>query len=109
MADALAPEQLMQLAENGHVPKDVLLNALAPACRRSFMEACAAIERQFTADCDATKDPCLESGCSVDHEHGEACLQPILRAEADYQKACGAEWVKLFRTPQNRNEAWRNN
>ncbi len=25
----------------------------------------------------------------------------------DYHKACGAEWIKLFRKPQNRIDAWK--
>ena len=97
MTEMMTAEQLMRLAEDGQVSKDVMANALAPARRRAFLEACAAIERQFTEDCAEANDPCLESGCSIDHEHGEVCLQPLQRAEVEYRKACGAEWLKLFR------------
>jgi hypothetical protein len=59
--------------------------------------------------CGAKNDPCLESGCSIDHEAGETCLQPLLNAGIEYDKACAAEWFKLFQSPQNRVEAWRSN
>jgi hypothetical protein len=101
MADTNYPsrdsEQFMRLAEDGQVPKDVLANMLEPVSRRMYLEACASIERRYTEACDASGDPCLESGCSIDHEHGETCLQPLLRAEPEYLKACGAEWIKLFK------------
>ena len=102
MADTTYPhtdaEQFMRLAEQGQVPKDVLANMLEPASRRVYLEACAAIERQYTEACDATGDPCLESGCSIDHEHGEVCLQPLLRSDAEHQKACGEEWLKVYQS-----------
>ena len=88
-------EEMMQLAEEGQVPKEVLANMLVPERRRIYLEACAAIEREYAHGCGASGDPCLESGCSIDHEHGETCLQPLLRAEAEYLKACGAAWVTL--------------
>jgi hypothetical protein len=88
-------EQMLRLAEEGQVPKDVLASMLPPDRRKIFLDACAAIERQYASACGSSGDPCLESGCSVDHEHGETCLQPLLRAEAEYLKACGAAWVTL--------------
>lgn len=101
MADTTYPstdsEQFMRLAEGGQVPKDVLANMLEPGTRQSYLETCAAIEREYTEACDATGDPCLESGCSIDHDAGEVCLQPLLRAETEYQKACAAEWIKLVK------------
>jgi hypothetical protein len=90
-------EQFMRLAEDGQVPKDVLAEMLEPESRGIYLQACAAIERRYTEACDAAGDPCLESGCSVDHQHGEACLQPLLRAETEYHKACAAEWIRLFK------------
>jgi len=90
-------EQFMRQAEEGQVPKDVLANMLEPERRRIYLDACAEIERQYARECGSSGDPCLESGCSIDHEHGETCLQPLLRAEPEYLKACGAEWIKLMK------------
>jgi hypothetical protein len=87
----------MRQAEEGQVPKDVLANMLEPERRRIYLDACAEIERQYARECGSSGDPCLESGCSIDHEHGETCLQPLLRAEPEYLKACGAEWIKLMK------------
>ena len=104
-----AAEEFVRQALDGHMSKAEMAGMLEADSRRRYLEACAAIEREYTEACDATGDPCLESGCSIDHEHGEVCLQPLLRAEAEYQKACAAEWVKFFRDPQNRVDAWRQN
>ena len=100
-------EEFRRFAEEGKVTKEVLATMLEAKSRRQFLEACAAIERRYTAECDAANDPCLESGCSVDHEHGEACLQPLLRNAVEYRKACAAEWIKLFKSPENRIAEWR--
>ncbi len=70
------------------------------------MKACAAIERRYTEACIAKEDPCLESGCSVEGED-EICRQPLLNAGIEYQQACAAEWVRLFRASTNRIDAWR--
>lgn len=102
------PERLMDFAEEGHVPKDVLVKLLDLERRRFYLEACADIETKYTAECAAKSDPCLESGCSMDQTAGEICLQPLLNAGIDYDKACAAEWIKLFRSPQNRIDAWKN-
>ena len=100
------PEELMTLADQGLLPKSVLANLLDIEHRQAFLDACAAIEKKYTEDCTATNDPCLESGCAVE---GEICLQPLLRAGIEYHKACAAEWAKLFASPENRIQAWRNN
>jgi hypothetical protein len=100
MADTTYPrrvdEQFVRLAEEGQVQKDVLAGMLEPEIRRAYLETCATIERRYTEACDATGDPCLESGCSIDHEAGEVCLQPLLRDGSEYQKEIGAEWVRLY-------------
>ena len=70
-----------------------------PRTRRLFLDACARIEKAYTAECAATNDPCLESGCAIDQAAGEVCLQPLLRAGRDYDAACAAEWVKLVEGP----------
>ena len=102
------PKRLMQFAEGGHLSKGVLVNLLDVENRRPYLEACAAIEKKYTEECTARNDPCLESGCSIDQAAGEICLQPLLRAGVDYHKACAAEWIKLFRRPKNRIDAWKN-
>jgi hypothetical protein len=102
------PERLMHFAEDGHVPKEVLGRLLEVEGRQAYLEACTDIEKKYTAECAARNDPCLESGCSIDQAGGEICLQPLLKAGIDYHKACAAEWIKLFRNPENRIEAWKN-
>jgi hypothetical protein len=81
------------------VPRQVLVTLLDARRRRLFLEACARIEQAYTAECAATNDPCLESGCAIDHAAGEVCLQPLVRAGRDYDAACAAEWVKLVEGP----------
>ena len=100
-----SPEKLMDLANEGYLPKGVLQNLLDVERRRAFLDACAVIERKYTEDCTARNDPCLELGCAVE---GEICLQPLLRARIKYQKACAAEWIKLFGDPRNRSHTWKN-
>ena len=98
------PGKLMEFAAEGRLPKSVLLQLLAAETRRTYLEACAAIEKQYTDECAASKDPCLESGCAVE---GEVCLQPLLRDGSGYRKKCAAVWIELFANPRNRVEAWR--
>ena len=100
MDDTLeTPERLMALAAEGRLTKHALATRLAAQPRQVFLEACAVIERKYTEDCAASKDLCLESGCSM---AGEVCLQPLLKAGTEYHKACAAEWVKLFANRENR-------
>src|SRR4026208_354399 len=84
------PEALMKVAEQGRLSKGVLVSLLDIGHRHAFLDACAAIEKKYTDEC-ASNDPCLESGCAV---QGEICLQPLLRAENEYHRACAAEWIK---------------
>ena len=99
MDDALeTPEHLVARAAEGRLTKHALATRLASRPRQVFLDACAVIERKYTDDC-ATKDPCLDAGCSMDHE---VCLQPLLRAGTAYHKACAVEWAKLYANPQNR-------
>lgn len=99
------PEKLMKFAREGRLPKAVLMSLLSPDKAKPYLEACAVIEKRFTEECTAAADPCLEPGCAVE---GEICLQPLLRAEVDYRKACGTEWSRLFEDPRHRAETWRN-
>ena len=102
-----SPDRLMRFAEQGHLPKHVLVNLLSIDQRQPYLEACAQIERRYTEACTAKDEPCLESGCSVEGE-GEICLQPLVNAGIEYQQACAAEWIKLFRVSRNRIDAWKN-
>ena len=97
-------DRLMKSAEAGQLDKHELAELLASHSRPAFLEACEAIEKRIRADCAATGDPCLSDGCAI--ESDETCLQAVLKTGPDYQKACGAVWIELFRDPRNRNESW---
>src|SRR5262249_4136843 len=103
--DGTNPQAFMRFAAEGRLPKDILMGLLALERREAYAKACEAIEKKYTDECAAKKDPCLESGCAVE---GEVCLEALLRAGTDYHKACAAEWIKLFANPRNRIDAWRN-
>ena len=92
------PEHLMAMAAEGRLTKHSLATSLTEPARQKFLAACVVIEQKYTDEC-AVKDPCLDAGCSMDHE---VCLQPLLRAGTEYHKACAAEWVKLFAIRENR-------
>jgi hypothetical protein len=96
-------DTLMTDAAEGRLPKHVLAELLAPEWRAQFLAACASLEKQYTDVCIAKNDPCLESGCAL---VGETCLEPLLEEGTDYQKACGAEWVRLFANAGHRAEGW---
>jgi hypothetical protein len=98
------PDQLIALSKEGRLAKQELASFLAIDRRQAYLDACAAIEKQYTVACGTSGDTCLEDGCAVE---GETCLQPLLRAETEYLKACGREFARLFADPQNRAEAWR--
>jgi len=102
-----SPDRLMKFAEQGHLPKHILVNLLSIDQRQPYLEACTQIERRYTEACTAKNDHCLESGCSVESED-EICLQPFLNAGIEYQQACAAGWIKLFRASMNRIDAWKN-
>jgi hypothetical protein len=99
-----SPEKLMTFAAEGHLTKQILGSLLDADDARAYLDACAVIEKKYTADCAAKHDPCLESGCAVEEE---ICLEPLLRAGADYRKACGAAWRILFEAPRRRAQVWR--
>ena len=99
-----SPDQVIAMATEGRFTKDELAGFLAVDQRRPFLDACARIEKQFTEECTAKGDHCLESGCSVE---GEICLQPLLHAGSAYYKACAAVWLPIFHTPGNRADLWR--
>jgi len=97
------PEEVIRFALGGRLSKHALASLLTAAAKKPFSEACARIELNYTKDC-ALNDTCLEAGCSAE---GERCLQPLLRAGTDYEKACGMEWSKLFADDANRDRSWR--
>jgi hypothetical protein len=99
------PENLIAFAAEGHLSKQSLAALLTQTSRQAFIAACAAVEKRYTEECTAKKDPCLEEGCASE---GECCLEPLMRAGIEYQKACAAEWVTTFQDPKNRITAWAN-
>jgi hypothetical protein len=98
------PDRLITFAGEGHLPKRTLAQLLVFGRRRSYLEACAALEHQYTDGCAPANGPCLESGCAAE---GEVCLQPLVRAGVEYQKACATEWARWFAIPGNRIDAWK--
>ena len=98
-----SPEKLMTFAAEGRLTKQVLGSLLDAEDALAYSNTCAVIERQYTDDCAAKNDPCLESGCAVE---GEICLEPLLRAGPEYHRACGAAWKILFEDPRHRTQAW---
>jgi hypothetical protein len=100
------PEQLMTIAAEGRLSKESLAAMLEQDARQQFLEACADIERAYTEACRAKGDPCLASGCSLEEEPEAACLQPLLQAGPEYNRACAARFIELFRDPANRAPAW---
>ena len=99
-----SPNRLMRFAEQGQLSKFTLASVLEPGSRQQFLDACAALEKRFTEECGGHGDTCLADGCAMD---GDVCLQALLKAGDAFQKACAAEWVHLFKTENNRIEAWK--
>lgn len=93
------PDQIIERARAGQVPKLELAELLAPNARKTFLNFCTSIEKRYTEACTAQNDPCLESGCALE---GEVCLQPLERAHPDYDRACGNAFVELYLDPKNR-------
>jgi hypothetical protein len=100
----VAPQQVVRYALQGRLPKAALASLLTPRARAPFYDACGTIEMRYTEECRAKGDPCLQAGCSAE---GERCLEPILAAGIEYDKACGAVWATLFEDAANRDPGWR--
>ena len=98
------PSRLMKFAREGRLSKNVLANLLRSDSRRTYLDACAAIERNLTERCIAKGEYCLEGGCAME---GDVCLDAVLKAGPEYFEACGAEWLRIFVNPDNRIDAWR--
>jgi hypothetical protein len=84
-----SPEKLMTFAAEGRLTKQVLKALLGRVDAATYLEACTAIEQQYTADCPPNDAPCLES-----------------RERVEYQRACGAIWRTLFEDPRHRIKIW---
>jgi hypothetical protein len=97
------PGLVMDAARLGRFSKGVLMELLEPSARAAYEQACATIERRYTESCGTSGDTCLADGCASE---GERCLEPLLRSAAEYQKECGAEWVRLFSAPEHRVASW---
>ena len=98
-----SPTRLMTFAAQGRLTKHVLGRLLGAGDAPAYLDACSVIEHQYTAECAAKGEPCLESGCALE---GEVCLEPLLRAGGGYQRACGAAWSRRFEDPRHRTPAW---
>ena len=96
-------QDLITLARQGRLSKQVLVKFLAFDKRKAYLDTCAAIEKHYTEACTAKNDPCLAGGCAAE---GEICLQPLEEAGIEYYKACGEAFADLFADPLNRAEAW---
>ena len=105
MADnaVVTPGVVIGHAIAGRLSKHALAGLLAPEARSVFYDGCSRIEQGYTSACRDMNDPCLDSGCAM---VGEVCLQPIQRAGNDFDKACGAEWARLFADDANRDRFW---
>ena len=93
-----SPAQLMHFAERGILDKAEMAGLLPSEARGAFLDACGEVEREFTRACAAHGDFCLASGCALE---GESCLNAILKAGPEYNKACGRLWVPLYRSSKH--------
>ena len=75
--------------------KDTLAQLLPSGPRETFLAGCAQVERDLTRACAERGDVCLASGCALE---GESCLNALLNAGPEYNKACGRIWLPLFRS-----------
>jgi len=95
--------QLMHFAEQGLLDKAEMAHLLPPASKADFLRGCEDVEKALTQACAAHGDHCLASGCAM---QGESCLNAILNAGPEYNKACGRLCVGLFSNPLNRGKGW---
>jgi len=77
--------------------KDTLAQLLPSETRTAFLAGCAQVERDLTRACAGHGDVCLASGCALE---GESCLNALLNAAPEYNKACGRLWLPLFLSSQ---------
>jgi hypothetical protein len=93
-----SPAQLMHFAEQGILAKADMAQLLPAEPRAEFLDACAGVEKDFTRACAADGDFCLASGCALE---GESCLNALLKAGPEYNKACGRLWLPLYRSSKH--------
>jgi hypothetical protein len=93
-----SPAQLMHFAEQGILAKADMAQLLPAEPRAEFLDACARVEKDFTRACAADGDFCLASGCALE---GESCLNALLKAGPEYNKACGRLWLPLYRSSKH--------
>jgi len=90
-----SPSQLINLAKRGMLAKTEMAELLPEQSQAEFLAACARVEHAVTDACAAHGDFCLASGCAMD---GEVCLNALLNAGLDFNKACAQLWLPLFRS-----------
>lgn len=93
-----SPAQLMHFAEQGLLAKAEMAQLLPSEPRAEFLDGCAQIEKDFTRACAAEGDFCLASGCALE---GESCLNALLKAGPEYNKACGRLWLPFYRSSKH--------
>ena len=93
-----SPAQLMHFAEQGILAKAEMAHLLPSESRAEFLHACEEVEKDFTRACAADGDFCLASGCALE---GESCLNALLKAGPEYNKACGRLWLPLYRSSKH--------
>ena len=90
--------ELMDFTAEGVLDKELLAQLLPSEPRAVFLAGCAEVERDLTRACAARSDFCLASGCALE---GESCLNALLNAAPEYNKACGRLWLPLYRSSQH--------
>ena len=98
MTTDYATAQLINFAERGMLAKGEMAGLLPEESRAAFLAACGEMEEAITEACTARGDFCLASGCSLE---GEVCLNALLNAGPEYNKACGRLWVPLYRSSKH--------
>ncbi len=93
----------MHFAEQGILAKAEMAELLRSARQgATFLARAAEVEKGFHACVRCARRLCLASGCALE---GESCLNAILNAGPEYNKACGRQWVALYSNPANRGKA----
>jgi|SRR5688572_5897059 hypothetical protein len=90
--------RLVDFTLESGLDKDTLAQLLPSEPRAVFLAGCAQVERDLTRACAEHGDVCLQSGCALE---GESCLNALLKAAPEYNKACGRLWLPLFRSSQH--------
>ena len=89
--------ELIDFTAEEMLDKDTLAQLLPSEPRAIFLRGCADIERDLTRACAARGDFCLASGCALE---GESCLDALMNAAPEYNRACGRIWLPLYQSSQ---------